>query len=47
MKFILVKLIKLTADGFISFLFKNQVISGVGEPVTLHSICTLSPSVAF
>lgn len=38
---------KLTADGFTSFLFKNQVISGFGVPETLHSICTLSPSVAF
>ncbi len=37
----------ITADGLISFLLKNQVISGLGEPVTLHSICTLSPSVAF
>jgi hypothetical protein len=42
----LYKLIKLTVDGLISFLLKNQVISGAGEPVTLHSICTLSPSVA-
>ncbi len=38
--------VELTADGLISFLFKNHVISGFGVPDTLHSTCTLSPSVA-
>jgi hypothetical protein len=29
-------MVQLTADGRTSFLLRNQVISGLGAPVTLH-----------